>query len=345
MTRYHRYDEPGAWHHVMNRGLARRTIFESDRDVRYFLACLARRVRAGDLEVHSFVVLSTHFHLLVRSKNGQLSDTLRRVQNDYARWFNRGRRRDGPLFRGRFRSRRVESFEYQVELVRYIDANPVEARLAPRPIEYVHGSAIHYARPKGPPWLERRWVEERVCLQFGLAIYDPARYAERFEGTTERITENLLSRRLARTRNRADPLDEFVRGGPSAVRSWMERKARTGDGTEVGIPVCDPVHVDRVIEDVRRRSDVLITGATRPECDAWSVLRVGLLRDLCAASLREVGQRVGFSIATATRKQALHRRWIRDEPRYAAAAAEIASQAIGPGRGGHPGGAVVPSQG
>lgn len=46
-----RSDEEGAWHHVMNRGLARRSVFEDRECVRYFLSCLARIVRRGLLEV------------------------------------------------------------------------------------------------------------------------------------------------------------------------------------------------------------------------------------------------------------------------------------------------------
>ena len=92
----------------MNRGLARRTVFETRQDVRAFLARLALCVRRGELEVHAYCVLTTHYHLLVRSR-GKLSEGLRRVQNDYVRWFNRARRRDGPLFRGRFLSKHVGS--------------------------------------------------------------------------------------------------------------------------------------------------------------------------------------------------------------------------------------------
>ena len=51
MPRRPRYDAPGRLHHVMNRGIARRTVFETRADIRYFLALLAREVRAGRLEV------------------------------------------------------------------------------------------------------------------------------------------------------------------------------------------------------------------------------------------------------------------------------------------------------
>lgn len=73
MPRGERLDEAGAWHHVFNRGLARRTVFEAERDGRAFLSLLARSVRNRRLEVHAYCLMSTHFHLLVRSVDGRLS--------------------------------------------------------------------------------------------------------------------------------------------------------------------------------------------------------------------------------------------------------------------------------
>ncbi len=70
MAQRARNDEPGSWHHVLNRGLAKRPLFEDRVDVRYFLSRLAREVRRGRLELHAWCVLTTHFHLLVRSPVG-----------------------------------------------------------------------------------------------------------------------------------------------------------------------------------------------------------------------------------------------------------------------------------
>src|SRR5688572_12930314 len=62
MARAPRMDRPGAWHHVANRGLARRTLFESKADIRFFLSRVARVVRRGELEIHAYSILTTHFH-------------------------------------------------------------------------------------------------------------------------------------------------------------------------------------------------------------------------------------------------------------------------------------------
>src|SRR5262245_12079043 len=126
-----RLDEPGTWHHVINRGVARRTLFEGESDIRFFLAELARAVRRGEIELHAYAIMSTHFHLLVCSPNGLLAVAMRNVEREYVRRFNRVRRRDGPLMRGRFLSKPVFSLAYRRLLVRYIDFNPVRASLVP----------------------------------------------------------------------------------------------------------------------------------------------------------------------------------------------------------------------
>ena len=81
MARSPRIDYPGAWHHVVNGGIAKRSVFETVADVRHFRSRLARESRAGRIEVHAFAVLTTHFHLLVRSPRGELPEAMRRIQN------------------------------------------------------------------------------------------------------------------------------------------------------------------------------------------------------------------------------------------------------------------------
>lgn len=105
MARRPRRDQPESWHHVVHRALAKRPYFETRSDKRYFLAQIAHEVRAGRLELHAFSLMTTHFHLLVRSPVGESSNSMRRIQNAYSRYFNRRRKRDDPLIRARYFSR------------------------------------------------------------------------------------------------------------------------------------------------------------------------------------------------------------------------------------------------
>ncbi|MEL6311858.1 MAG: transposase [Bacteroidota bacterium] len=85
MGQRRRHDEPGAYHHVVNRGMARRPLFDGRSEGRHSLAQLAKRVRVGQLEVVAYSLMTTHFHLLVRSPTGELSEAMRKITNAHSR--------------------------------------------------------------------------------------------------------------------------------------------------------------------------------------------------------------------------------------------------------------------
>jgi REP-associated tyrosine transposase len=150
MAHPRRFDADGRYFHVMNRGIAHRSVFERRADVRYFLSRLAKAVRRGEIEVLAYCILTTHFHMLVRS-HGRLSPALRRTQTDFVRRFNRSNDRDGPLFRGRFLSKPVDTRTYLCNAYVYVLENAVDAGLAASPHEYPWCSAGALERRRPPP--------------------------------------------------------------------------------------------------------------------------------------------------------------------------------------------------
>jgi REP element-mobilizing transposase RayT len=328
MARPSRGDGPGVWHHVMNRGIARRTVFEDNRDVRYFLSRLARAVRAGGIEVHAYCVLTTHFHLLVRSSDEGLSRAMGRVLNDYVRWFNRGRKRDGPLFRGRFRSRPVDSLEYRRRLVRYIDSNAVLARLVPTPVLYPHGSARRYACSRGPIWLERSWIEEDVRQRRRESRYDPQLYVAAFGDPISPSLARVIERRIESGARSPDPLDDLLDATPERVLDWMRRKVALADGTCLGLPVCDPADIVEVLAAERALRPDWRLPPLSARCGVWQILEVALLRELCGASLAEIGLHIDLSDQGALRAYRHHVRALSELPEYAEVAGRLAALAI-----------------
>jgi REP element-mobilizing transposase RayT len=146
----------------MNRGLAHRPLFEGLRDARYFLSRLGQAVRRGEIEVHAWCLMTTHFHLLVRSPCGRLASALRRIQHEHTRRFNLRRGRDGPLYRSRYTSRPIDSLAYRCAVWHYIDANPVQAGITGAIGEHPLCSAAWFLRRRGPPWMERSWIEAEI---------------------------------------------------------------------------------------------------------------------------------------------------------------------------------------
>jgi len=304
MPRRARIDFPGSWHHVMNRGVARRTLFESPKDFRFFTAQLAKAVRRGEIEVHCFCLMSTHYHLLVKSPRSDLAKAMHRIQNAYSRWFNRSRKRDGGLVRARYTSKPVTTFEYRRTLIRYIDDNPCKAHLVMRAFQYRFGSAVLYAREKGPLWLERSWVEERVLAQTGSLHYDPVNYTRTFSRLPAGM-EDLVRARSAHYRA-DDPLDNLVTSSSRQIREWMQRKARLADGTKPGIPILSFSRLQVAI--MLQRGEIWELPHGKVKRNAWDVLLVGLGRELCGSTLAVLGSQLALSATKASRLNELHQR-------------------------------------
>lgn len=124
-----RLDAPGTLHHVMVRGIERRSVFRDDRDRRNFLDRLAAVGQVTGLEILAWALLPNHVHLLVRTGARPLVTAMRRLLTGYAGAFNRRHQRHGHLFQNRYKSIVVEEDPYLLELTRYIHLNPLRAGL------------------------------------------------------------------------------------------------------------------------------------------------------------------------------------------------------------------------
>lgn len=322
MPRLPRCDAEGVVVHAVNRGSARRTVAENRADFRYLLSRVAHAVRRGEFDVLAFTLLMTHFHLLLLS-HGALSEGMRRVQNEHVREFNRRHKRDGPLFRGRFVSRRVRSVAHLYNVVRYIDENPVNAGLVRRPEEWVWGSAARFASGRPGPWLSTRAPEFLGLTYGGAAVPPPASIRAARAGFVEA--------RLAGPESRGrDDLDDLLSGLPDPVRRWMLRKAQLADGTAPGAPVVSGERIQEIL--ARRlaedRGEIRLSG-TRSH-SMLRLLTVGLLRDAAGASFVEIARRVQRSSGNAKQIHALHRRAIVEDEAYLELATAIAQEAFEP---------------
>ena len=92
--------------------------------------------------------MNNHYHLLMETPGGNLSEIMRHINGAYTTYFNVKRDRSGHLMQGRYKAILVEADAYAKELSRYIHLNPVRAGAITRPQDYPWSSYQHYSGDK-----------------------------------------------------------------------------------------------------------------------------------------------------------------------------------------------------
>ena len=160
MARPLRMDYPYTFYHVLSRGNERKEIFRDEKDHLRFLDTLGKMVERFKLEVHAYVLMKNHFHLLVHTKEANLSRAIQWLGVSYSVWFNRKYQRSGHLFQGRFKSFLIENDRYFTTMCLYIHGNPLRARIVKRLSNYQWSSYQAYADKKH----EVSWLTTELVL-------------------------------------------------------------------------------------------------------------------------------------------------------------------------------------
>lgn len=162
MSRPLRIEYPNAFYHVMNRGASRQAVYLTDDDYKIFLETLKETSKIFSLRIIAYSLMPNHYHLLVQTPKANLSKAMRYLNGVYTQRFNRNHKKDGPLFRGRYKAILVQEDEYLTHLIRYIHLNPVQANLAEEALNHPFSSHKHYLRAKN----EGDWLFVLLGLSF-----------------------------------------------------------------------------------------------------------------------------------------------------------------------------------
>ncbi|MHB8142761.1 MAG: transposase [Thermoleophilia bacterium] len=127
MPRKPRIDAPGLFYHVIARGIERREIFCDERDRQKFLERLGTLSTETETPVYAYALVPNHVHLLLRRGPGSISLFMQRLLTFYAIYFNKKYNRAGHLFQNRFKDFVCRDETYLLQLVRYINLNPLRA--------------------------------------------------------------------------------------------------------------------------------------------------------------------------------------------------------------------------
>lgn len=85
---------------MMNRGRRKEDIFFLEKDYAGFLKVVAQAIELFDIEIHAYVLMPNHYHLLIRTPKGNLARSMRHVNGVYTQRLNKRHKIDGSLFRG-----------------------------------------------------------------------------------------------------------------------------------------------------------------------------------------------------------------------------------------------------
>jgi len=206
MPRVPRVDIGGEIYHVINRANGRTTIFHKKENYIHFEKLFAEAKKRVDMRIVAYCLMPNHWHLVLHPRNdGDLSLfmqwlTLTHTQQYHARTKTIGY---GHLYQGRYKSFLVQKENYLLQLIRYVERNPLRAKLVKRAEDWQWGSA--YRKVYGTP-------EEKLLLSDPL-IDLPHEY---LQWLNEREDEETL----------ASLRESVNKGKPYGTMGWVGRMVK-----------------------------------------------------------------------------------------------------------------------
>jgi len=143
----------------MSRGNDGQDIYLNDDDRKLFLETISEMSERFEVDIFTYVLMSNHYHLLVRTNRANLKKAMQWFGTTYTRRFNNRNCKKGHLFQGRYKSILVQNDAYLMQLSCYIHRNPLRAGIVKRLIDYKWSSYPIYAyAKKGPDWLSTKVI-------------------------------------------------------------------------------------------------------------------------------------------------------------------------------------------
>jgi len=165
MARPLRIEYPNAIYHVTSRGNARSDIFIDGPDKEKFLGVVGKVVTRYNWLCHAYCLMDNHYHLLIETPDGNLSQGMRHLNGIYTQTFNRRHNRVGHVFQGRFKAIIVEKESHLLELCRYVVLNPVRAGMVAAPQKWLWSSYLATGvTAKKEPYLTTEWILGQFSL-------------------------------------------------------------------------------------------------------------------------------------------------------------------------------------
>jgi len=103
------------------------------------------------IRVHAYSLMPDHYHLVVETPRGNVSRAMRHLDGVYTQRYNRAHGSDGTLLRGRYQAILIDKDSYLLQVVRYLQLNPVQAKIVREPGDHPWTSHRYYTGKGGGP--------------------------------------------------------------------------------------------------------------------------------------------------------------------------------------------------
>jgi len=163
MSRKPRFQLVGVPQHVIQRGNNREPCFHGAEDCQRYLHDLRAALERNHCRLHAYVLMTNHVHLLVTPMQEHgVSHVMQDLGRKYVRYINHTYRRTGTLWEGRYKASLIDSDAYLLTCMRYIELNPVRARMVEHPGEYRWSSYAANAQGQANPLLSAHPLYEEL---------------------------------------------------------------------------------------------------------------------------------------------------------------------------------------
>jgi len=181
MARKERITYPG-FYHVINRGVERRNIYYEDDDFDFFMELLSKLSEFYNISIHSYCLMTNHYHILMETREKNISKAMQFLNDKYAKYFNKKYNRTGHLWQGRFASYYLYDDVHFWYVSKYIERNPIEANMVKSIDSYKHQS-----------FFQRKYKLNHYPIINGSKIFDMT-LKEYEEFITSKLQEDILEK-------------------------------------------------------------------------------------------------------------------------------------------------------
>ena len=149
MGRKARQESSFGLYHVIARGNNKTSLFHGDPDFEEFVKIVKDYLGRQPVKIHHYCLMTNHFHLLVWAESLKtLSQFMHGIQRSYHHYYRKKHTWFGHLFQGRYRSLAIENEGHLLDCGRYIERNPVRAKMVKDPKGWKYSSYRFYAYGK-----------------------------------------------------------------------------------------------------------------------------------------------------------------------------------------------------